>query len=608
MFILDGMNGINFLKNGIFWFFGSIDKIIYGVVGSVMQEFFTMTSIRFVTTDMMSGLMNRMYVVISVFMVFKLMFSFAKAMVSPDSMSDKKAGIGSIATRTVTAVALLIFIPTIFDTFIYGETNGKMNQQIIASIIPRLVLGSSSGELDGESLGTSIAKQTFSAFMIKNETCSDEAEDFSSMTIDEIADIGRKECSDKSTYAYNYQIAISTVAGIILLVVLVGYTLDLVARGLKLIVLQMIAPIPIIMYIDPNQSKDGTFNNWVKATISTYADLFIKLITMYFAIYFVSQVVNNMNNLLPPDIGLGSMAYLTVFLILGAFIFLLQLPKFVKGIFGIKDQGLGAGLGAVLGTAGALVGGAEIGAALKAGGEGAQAGAEGKASLGQFNKGNELGHKLSGKPTRAEKKQVKTNQKLADKKGFTQGAVDHAKENADFLDQQASEAEARASLFTATESDKMKAVDLRRQATQAQANADKIKGYRDDPKKAILAGKGAHGRGYTAVKNTARGFVGGVAGVAGGAVASANNFIETTPFSPLSTLANNGFDAVKKGASDFSNSISEVKSDFNEKRNSLDAERIQDNKDLNKIVYGQDETVNTVKNNINSQSPPNDNN
>ena len=91
---------------------------------------------------------------------------------------------------------------------------------------------------------------------------------------------------------------------------------------------------PIISYVDPKSGKDGMFKKWTHEVVKTWASLFVRLATIYFAIYVIELVGNS--NLLNESHGV----WVTLFLIIGALMFAKQAPKLIEDIFGIKFDGL----------------------------------------------------------------------------------------------------------------------------------------------------------------------------------------------------------------------------------------------------------------------------
>ena len=197
------------------------------------------------------------------------------------------------------------------------------------------------------------------------------------------------QCDDG--YAFSYLPIISSICGIILLISLIGSCISIAIRSIKLAVLRLIAPIPIISYIDPKSSENGMFANWVKILSSTYLDLFMRLIVIYFVIYIVTAIVDG-NLDLGFENGAGGIIA-TIFVIVGLFKFLDEAPKFIGEALGIK--GLSSGiLSGVLGGTSALLGGAGIKGALAAGMSTAQAtnaaAAQGKAAPPAWQAGADL--------------------------------------------------------------------------------------------------------------------------------------------------------------------------------------------------------------------------
>ena len=197
------------------------------------------------------------------------------------------------------------------------------------------------------------------------------------------------KCDDG--YAFSYLPFISSVCGIILLLSLIGCCINIAIRALKLAVLRLIAPIPIISYIDPKSSENGMFANWVKTLTSTYLDLFVRLMVTYFVIYIIAAIVDNKLDLGFESNVTGIIA--TIFVIIGLFKFLEVAPRFIGEALGIK--GLSSGiLSGVLGGTSALLGGAGIKGALAAGMSTAQAtnmaAAQGKAAPPAWQAGSDL--------------------------------------------------------------------------------------------------------------------------------------------------------------------------------------------------------------------------
>lgn len=127
----------------------------------------------------------------------------------------------------------------------------------------------------------------------------------------------------ESKFAMKYSVLISTVAGIILLLIFINFCIEVAVRTIKLGFLELMAPIPIISYIDPKSAENGLFSKWLKMCVTTYLSLFIRLAAIYFAIFVIGEITSG-------GVDLTSSPLVTVFLILGALIFANQLPKMIE--------------------------------------------------------------------------------------------------------------------------------------------------------------------------------------------------------------------------------------------------------------------------------------
>lgn len=158
---------------------------------------------------------------------------------------------------------------------------------------------------------------------------------------------------------------ISCVVGIGLMVYLLFLCVEVLIRRFKLFFLEVLAPIPIISYVDP---KDKTFNTWFKMYISTYLDLFIKLISISIAIALIETVYADFWTVGNESTGIIGGTLTKFFYIVAILVFAKILPTMVSKIFNLDSMGgsfkdimgmakgaAGFGAGAALGAGAGLV-------------------------------------------------------------------------------------------------------------------------------------------------------------------------------------------------------------------------------------------------------------
>lgn len=384
----------------------SIDKLVFSLLSWIIEGIFNLSSLA-VNVDFVQSIYKRIYIILAIFMVFKLTFSFLKYLVSPDAMTDKEQGVGKLAARVVTMVVMLIAFPILVFQPVKGMGNRTILQILqdgVVKTLPRIILGTkidenkdSSSEINAKSNGEQLALSMLKSFYYPSVCPGGAAEDkkyesecnsyfqggsgsvqmeiasegiWSGGTgITEIKSLSDFEesvkeqlakSSDKA-YAWNYMWPLTTITGILLIVIMLGISIDVAVRAFKLIILQMMAPIPIMSYIDPKASKEGAFSAWLKSFVSTYIDLFVKLGTVYL-ILLLAQALFSDQLFAKTDFKGLSFLYVRVFLIIGLFQFAKSAPKFIKDALGIKDNG-GGFMDSLktLGAAAGLAGGAVLG-------------------------------------------------------------------------------------------------------------------------------------------------------------------------------------------------------------------------------------------------------
>lgn len=443
--------------------FGHFDYVIYSLIKWITQGIF---DIAFLRTDvsLVETIRNRLYVILGVFMLFKLSISFIGYIINPESMfseKDKNKNLGGIISRTIVMLVLLILLPSIFSVLYRA-------QSAFLPVIPRLFFNTSetvtvapSQEEVSDQAAESANEMAIMLLRAFYAPYYDEDNNYAAIGgVTDINDLEefRSTLTEKvnGEYKYDYKFPISTVVAIVVIYIILKITITIATRTFKMLALEMIAPIPVMSYIDPKSSKDGAFAGWLKELSTTFLSLFLNLGLVYVMLFFIRELQNdNLFASYGAAEGTGvnpvRKAYLIVFLILGILKFAKEAPEFFKSIFGIKGSKAGDGFsksmggisgaitGGVAGAAGGLVTGRGLSGAITGAATGANASREaalqGK-SINSYKAGADAAIKartgdkdrVSGFPAaiqrRAEKSQY--NREAA-KFGITENSIDIAK-------------------------------------------------------------------------------------------------------------------------------------------------------------------------------------
>lgn len=381
---------------------------IYSLVGNVFELFFKISTLTFMDNDMVTGIFNRLFMIIGVFMLFKLCISFITYLINPEATKDKERGIGKLFGRLITMLILLyLLVPQEnFDVFENTDRNNKyksngllfgmlydfQDRVLTQNTIPKLILGNTisstfesknknSNNSDSLSydIGKGIANTVHGAFFESSGYCDDDATDKidSAVSSGNYEDIINYECSENGYYAFEYNGFVAILVGLGLLAIVFMFCFDVAVRVIKLGILRLLSPIPAISYIDPKSSKDGMFANYLKTVTSTYLDLFLRLAIIFLVIYIIANIDTKQ------DVFKGnSSGFATVIIYISLLFFAGQAPKFIQQALGIKSKGTGLGFGASLigGALSGMVAGASTGGIW-----GATKGLVGGASTGASN-------------------------------------------------------------------------------------------------------------------------------------------------------------------------------------------------------------------------------
>lgn len=374
------------LRTIFFW----ILKALLFLVKGLYNIFMTISRINVFDGDqfdIISGIYKRVQAILVIVMVFYLIFQFVQYILQPEVASDKNKGVEGSVKRIVVVVLLMAFTPTIFN-FSYELKNRILHSQIIENIVMDNGSGLSVGDSDfncnspdsvapgtctdggkfaARLLGLFVTAKRPNAMICEGETSAQERifalqRELAGQTTwshkwgcglnDEIDDNG-------TFYVLNFEWLIAVPATLFIIWMFVLYCVEAGRMVFQFALLQLIAPVPIMSYL--SSSKDNMFNKWVKQCVTTYIDVFIRLLIINFVLLLCSLI---------PDLPFGELSdnmFVKIFLILGLMLFALKAPGLIKellpkgggaaaGGFGIgkKSAAASALLGAGRGTAQAL--------------------------------------------------------------------------------------------------------------------------------------------------------------------------------------------------------------------------------------------------------------
>lgn len=333
--------------------------------------------------DFIYQILGRIYVFLGVFMLFKLSMSMITYVINPDSFTDKSKGFGKLITNVVIALILIVTVPTLFKEA-FRLQSLILNTNAIYQIVTGRKIASNGGDTktqledNANKIGNQIATGVFQSFIYEYQNEDNVTKLVAKMPVTEedvpgaTNDSGVWRCNANSVnssscmvniktvtkdgggangFANEYKFLLSTICGGVVAYFFLVFCLDAATRAIKLGVLQIIAPIPILSLIDP---KTGTekLKKWGTECGKEFAGLFIRLAGVFFAVSIIQIVMGTYDGVT------GAMTYynadgtygttsanifVQLFIIIGALLFAKELPKWIDGVLGTNLASSGGG-------------------------------------------------------------------------------------------------------------------------------------------------------------------------------------------------------------------------------------------------------------------------
>lgn len=364
-----------------------LDGVVYDLIDYLYDIFNALAGINIFSQDTYSEIVERIYVILGLFMMFVLAYSLLKAIINPDEFAKGEASFPNLIKNVVVSLVILVLLPTVFSV-VYNVQNVILNQ----NTIPRIILGPNFQESDNydADAGKTMASNVFGAFFHENEDwCTSNTYAFrdndecasnipgngswffqNGEPLSVIRDSVENGASFR-TYSnfgeaveegqISYMFLISTAAGIFIVYVLLNFCFDMAIRVVKLAFYQIIAPIPVICRIIPGGKMKDVFSKWTRQVISIFLEVFIRIAIMYLGVFLISEIVKNFDGINYYGLSFAQGMILKALLIMGVIIFIRQAPKLLGELLNLDTGGMKLGLMDKLAMGGGLIAGAAVG-------------------------------------------------------------------------------------------------------------------------------------------------------------------------------------------------------------------------------------------------------
>ena len=362
-------------------FIGLLDGVAYTLVSLSYRIFLAVSELNLfggqsgASQAIYDTFTQRIYLVLSVIMLFVFAYQLILLIVNPDGDGTKKTT--GLLKDLVISIALVVVLPVIFRYMTVFQNHVVKNNTIGAIVLGTAPTSSSTKESAyGDSIGMTVLMSfyhpqgagyntffdTLGNLKDRDEAINackeagegDDSQDTCELWMDALEEWNEKITEDRLDVPYAavtwnlkifdtlgedngtyYMWIISTGCALLVAWFFVSYAIDLGTRAVKLGFLELIAPIPVMLKIIPSMKK--SFETWKGEIIKTYVELFIRLAVIFFVVKLCTLVPDFIEIIFSDSMqdvngGILLKSVTMVVLILGLLKFAKEAPELFKSI------------------------------------------------------------------------------------------------------------------------------------------------------------------------------------------------------------------------------------------------------------------------------------
>jgi len=369
-FLLPFVNICGAISSGFYWVLYLLDSYVYELVAFSYKIFTLMCTINFNSLyGLVSPLIDRLNALIIVFIVFNLGSALIQYLLNPEKAVEGGTKFLKnlfIATAMLVSYSFVFSVTNEVSILLIGNSTGYKyttlgeifdlndedgNGKKDPGLIMRFIFGEDAGKQDpGETIALNLLK-TFikdteldanSEYVPTDSSAQLEGKinnrNDGSLNLTNLPSL--KDVTDKNQVYFNF--LVSFVVGLFVVYSTFSASIQIGIRMFKLLILQVLAPIAIIDVI--KNGFDGKFKNFMKTYGSVFLEAIVRMATLLVISVFVSKFVMHINDYFPALQGEESVitkSIITVIVVIAAYTFSGQVPKFIDGIIG-TNMGEGA--------------------------------------------------------------------------------------------------------------------------------------------------------------------------------------------------------------------------------------------------------------------------
>lgn len=349
----------------------SLCEIVYNLISFCFEVFYNLGRANILNNDTLDPIFRKIGLIIGIFMIFRVTFAFVQYIVDPNMMTDKNKGAQTVIKKVVIVIILLGSTRYLFKAA-FDIQSQILDSQILEKVILGNKFASNEQNSSMSEFGSDFSSTVFSTFYRinpeaptsgdtsvynlcrellgkNNEKLKDQIKEYGLSNTDaniclnskakyesdndSVGEIVKKNKDNEENYIMQFDGdgLVAAITGIICLYLGFMFTFQVGIRTIQLAYLQVIAPIPIIMYITPK--GEDNLKKWGTQCVTTFLDFFLRIAIVYFAVFIINVLTSNIGIKAIYEEGTFYNVYVTCIMIIAALMFVKKVPNLLKEIF-----------------------------------------------------------------------------------------------------------------------------------------------------------------------------------------------------------------------------------------------------------------------------------
>lgn len=349
----------------------SLCEIVYNLISFCFEVFYNLGRANILNNDILDPIFRKIGLIIGIFMIFRVTFAFVQYIVDPNMMTDKNKGAQTVIKKVVIVIILLGSTRYLFKAA-FDIQSQILDSQILEKVILGKKFASNEQNSSMSEFGSDFSSTVFSTFYRinpeaptsgdtsvynlcrellgkNNEKLKDQIKEYGLSNTDaniclnskakyesdndSVGEIVKKNKDNEENYIMQFDGdgLVAAITGIICLYLGFMFTFQVGIRTIQLAYLQVIAPIPIIMYITPK--GEDNLKKWGTQCVTTFLDFFLRIVIVYFAVFIINVLTSDIEIKAIYEEGTFYNVYVTCIMIIATLMFVKKVPNLLKEIF-----------------------------------------------------------------------------------------------------------------------------------------------------------------------------------------------------------------------------------------------------------------------------------